>query len=188
MRAFVAIELPDDLRAALVQVQDAIPVGRAVPEGNLHLTLAFLDDQPGTALRALHETLSETRLPGAMLTIRGARLFGGRSPRLFAAEALRNPDLAELHRVVRVAIHLAGIALPRERFRPHVTLTRFHRREVETDRARIEEVATVFAGLALDPCRAEAVGLYRSTLTEEGAIYEELARYPLEGGDEGDLV
>ena len=46
MRAFLALDLPQETRDALIRVQADLPVGRPVPCENLHLTLAFLDEQP----------------------------------------------------------------------------------------------------------------------------------------------
>ena len=63
MRAFLALDIPDDVAAALIRLQSGIPFGRPVPEENLHLTLAFFEDAPDHGLEALHEMLSALRMP-----------------------------------------------------------------------------------------------------------------------------
>ena len=61
MRAFLALDIPEDTAAALTRLQSALPFGRPVPEDNLHLTLAFLEAAPVAALEDLHELLSALR-------------------------------------------------------------------------------------------------------------------------------
>ncbi|MBR9844371.1 MAG: hypothetical protein GYB25_14515 [Rhodobacteraceae bacterium] len=51
------------MRAAVAALQDELRVGRKPPEENLHLTLAFLDDQPEAVLSELHEALQAEALP-----------------------------------------------------------------------------------------------------------------------------
>jgi len=180
MRSFLAVALPESLRQALVRVQAAVPVGRPVDEDNLHLTLAFLDDQPDHALAALHDALVARSLPAARLDVSGIALFGGRVPRLLAADVVREPGLVALRDACLGAVREAGIALPRSRFRPHVTLVRFGP-GIRDAGPRLERAVAALAGLRLPGMAAEAVGLYASTLTPAGPVYEELARYGLGG-------
>ena len=53
-RAFVAISLPEDVRANLTELMDTLGSTEArvswTPETNLHLTLRFLGDVDGEAL------------------------------------------------------------------------------------------------------------------------------------------
>lgn len=44
MRLFIAIELPDDLKAALGRLRVDVPGARWVQPEQLHLTLAFLGE------------------------------------------------------------------------------------------------------------------------------------------------
>lgn len=62
LRLFYALWPDEATRAALQRLQTALPLsGRPVPAENLHLTLAFLGDQPEQQLPALKRIL--TRLP-----------------------------------------------------------------------------------------------------------------------------
>ncbi|AXI53875.1 hypothetical protein C1J05_04605 [Sulfitobacter sp. JL08] len=58
MRVFVAIDLPDEIRGELERLQEYLPVGRAVPSDNLHLTLSFLGDQSEVACEDAHGRVS----------------------------------------------------------------------------------------------------------------------------------
>ena len=127
MRAFVGLPLPDDALDALERLQEDIPVGRIVPAENLHLTLAFLDEQPEHALHQLHRELEQIEATPFSLYIRGLDLFGGGKPRILFAAVEPDPALSRLRGQVRRAAERAEMDLSRERFRPHITLARFGR-------------------------------------------------------------
>lgn len=179
MRAFVAIDLPAAARAALAAVQQALPAGRAVAPDNLHLTLAFLGEHPEARIEEVHYALERIALPGFDLTLAGLDSFGRAAPRVLFVGADGGPALDRLHRRVRGAAHSAGIQLPRERFRPHVTLARFRPELDAQDRERLRRFLTRRAGVALPAFPVTDFALYRSTLRPDGPVHEELARYPL---------
>lgn len=179
MRLFVALDLPEDLRDGLMAVQDGLGLGREVPEDNLHLTLAFLDDQPMQVAEQVHDMLSALRAPQVALRVRGAELFGGGQPSLIAAMVERSTALVGVQAKVAQAVRLAGVDLPRRRFRPHVTLVRFPRHLPDVAPVRIGRWLAAHGDLALDGGMAGQVTLYRSHLHAEGPIYEALASYPL---------
>ncbi|WP_226625080.1 RNA 2',3'-cyclic phosphodiesterase [Alloyangia pacifica] len=187
MRAFLALPLPEPLIPSLLAVQEAVPVGRAVPEENLHVTLAFLGDVEEPELRELHFELEGQALPGCWLRLAGLESFGGRSPKLLAAAIAPEPGLSALHgRMVR-ACRAAGIALERRRFRPHVTLQRFGAGLRGEGLARLERAVAAQVALTSGAEAAEELRLVASTLTPEGAVYDTLAAYglPSPSGDAG---
>lgn len=180
MRAFVGLLLPDAALGALEQVQEGLTAGRHVPAENMHLTLAFLDDQPETVLQTLHRELVEISAPPVQLSFQGVNTFGGKLPRVLAAQVQKTPELARLRDRVRAACRTAGIELPRERFRPHVTFERFPR---HLDAGQVDKVARYLAaasGFRFE-CEAARLALFQSTLAPQGARYDVLADYPLTG-------
>ncbi len=177
MRAFVALDLPEDVVAALSRVQARLPVGRPVQPDNLHLTLAFLDETPLAALKALDEELSASRWPRFDLVLSGLGCFGGDRPRLVFADVAGNPALSDMHRRVVAAARRAGIVLPRRRFHPHVTLARL--RSGADTAARLHGFFAADGGFALPGFPLRSFSLYRSDLRPGGAVYEVLARYEL---------
>ncbi|MEM6481288.1 MAG: RNA 2',3'-cyclic phosphodiesterase [Pseudomonadota bacterium] len=178
MRAFVAIELCNAARSSLLTLQEDLDQGRVVPEENLHLTLAFLDDQPQSVLEVLHEVLSDIRMPAFEMSFSGVAARGGRTPALIWAEVEKSVRLQRLHDGVRAAAHQAGIELPRRRFRPHVTLARISR-TARVDQGRLTAWLARHGTFRAGPFETRSFGLYRSQLGPGGAIYENLAQYPL---------
>ncbi|WP_299351742.1 RNA 2',3'-cyclic phosphodiesterase [uncultured Shimia sp.] len=178
MRAFLAIDLPDTAREAISRLQDDLKPGRKVPEENLHLTLAFLDDQPQSVLEHLHGALGDLTFAPFDLTLSGLDLFGGKRPRLIYLKADGGAALTGLHKALRGVARVAGIDLPRERFRPHVTLARF-RRDLEPGQvAQIGSFLEAYHSIALAPFTVTGFSLFASTLHPDGAVHEELACYP----------
>lgn len=177
MRAFVAITLPEDVLDALEQAQMQFSSGRRVSRENLHLTLAFLDDQPAEALEALHEELELLRSEEFSVALTSLGCFGGNRPRLVFAEVAPNPVLDALYRQVMRAVRRAGLTVKRQRFHPHVTLLRLNRQDDET--GRLGKTLTSLAGLRFPEFPVRSTALFRSDLYPSGPIYHELARYEL---------
>jgi 2'-5' RNA ligase len=177
MRAFLALPMPDDTAEAMLRIQSRLPTGRAVPEENLHLTLAFLGDVPEAVLAALDEELCATRLPAVRVAFGGLGTFAEMERGLVFAEVRADPDLATLQsRVERIA-RMVGADLPRRRFRPHVTLTRANRQPKGPARDRM--AAALGTPVDIPGFTARELVLYRSTLGPDGARHDALAAYPL---------
>ncbi|WP_425071587.1 RNA 2',3'-cyclic phosphodiesterase [Sagittula sp. S175] len=173
MRLFVSLILPPEALDPLTALQDRLPNGRPVPEENLHLTLAFLGDQPESAVEPLHDALSTLRALPVSLTLSGAALFGGRSGQAAGLEADGGAALVQLHDRVKARLHGAGICFERRRFRPHVTLTRLK------GHADASGVLAALVGATVGPVTCSSFALMESHLHPDGAIYEALSVYPL---------
>jgi 2'-5' RNA ligase len=179
LRSFIAINLPDRICDQVERVQSRMRAGRMVPRANLHLTLAFLDEQPVSALHEIHAELADIRVPPFEATVRGLGAFGGNRPRQLYADVVETPALIGLHRRVRSACRAAGIDLPRARFHPHVTLARFSAAEAASGQAAIDWVLRTGAGFDAGVFDVTDFALFSSQLGPDGPSYEVLARYPL---------
>ncbi|MEO1677543.1 MAG: RNA 2',3'-cyclic phosphodiesterase [Pseudomonadota bacterium] len=175
MRAFVAVPCPPEWEGPLEEIQRQIPVGRAVPSENLHVTLAFLGDVDLPELEELHDRLEGARLSPAMLQPAGLAQLGDRA---LALDLEPEPGLVALQAAVSRATYNAGISLERRRFRPHITLLRFSKL-TPGGRGALEAAV---ARLTMPEIAASAVReavLYRSELHHGGAVYEALSAYPV---------
>lgn len=177
MRAFVGLPVPEAWIAPLGRAQARIPFGRAVPAGDLHATLAFLGEQPEQRLEALHELLEARALPGACLRPRAFAVLGSGRPRALALDLEPDSALARLRDGVRSAARMAGIDLPRERFRPHVTLVRFPA-AARGDPSRLPGLLARIGPPDLAPAPGAGVVLWSSVLRPEGPDYAPIGAYP----------
>jgi 2'-5' RNA ligase len=179
IRAFVALPVPPQTRSALARLQQSIPGGRLTDPDTLHVTLAFLGEQPEDRLEDLHYALESMRFPAFEIAIDGLGGFGRPALRTLHATIAPGRDLTALRKKIRSSARLAGIALGHERFVPHVTLARFPRHISEDDALRLDVFLTARAGLRLPEVPMTSVVLYRSTLGKDSARHDVLADYPL---------
>lgn len=180
MRCFLGLALPDPVLDLLERLQDEIPVGRLVPWENLHITLSFLDEQPEARLEALHQELLRLKAAPLQLELRGLGVMGGKSPRVLSAQVTPNAALTAVHRHLRTVAQTCGMALPRARFRPHVTLARFGARLQPGQVQAVHQLLQHFGGFTTPVFTVHQITLYQSKLLPDGARCEALAQYPLE--------
>lgn len=182
MRVFVALDLPDCVREALGNLQSVLPVGRPVPQDNLHLTLCFLGEQEEDALEAVHDALSSVRRPAFTLELAGIGTFGRKSPNVVFADVAHCTKLIELEKAIVRSLRHAGLEFQRQRFRPHVTLARLPRILTSHDLSRLGDFLAGHAAFRSSGFSVVDFQLYHSTLMPEGARHETLARYELIAG------
>lgn len=178
IRAFVALSLPAEIRARLNLLQFLLPLPRRVDPADLHLTLAFLGEQPDDRLQAVHEGLESLAAAPFSLTLAGLGLWGGARPRVVWAGVAPQPALGHVQAKVARVAGQAGIAVPSRDFAPHVTLGRF----APPDPAvalRLEQAVAAEQGFRAGPFLVDGFGLYASAPRAQGPRYDLLAHYPL---------
>jgi len=183
MRAFIAIELPQAVQAALADVQRELAKAQAdvkwVEKDHLHVTMRFLGEITEEKRQAIERFLdtiaSHTRPISVSLSHLGAFPTVS-SPRVIWAGIGQGSDALE-----QIARELEGglrtLHLPGEdrAFAAHVTLGR-----VRSSRNRAQLVSRM-RELAWSPPGPFAAGhltLFQSTLTGSGPIYTPLAKFP----------
>jgi 2'-5' RNA ligase len=177
VRLFFAVELPGDLRSALGRLQTGGDDYRWVDPALLHVTLAFLGEQPAEAVPVLEQVGARAATASHSSTLRLGEpgSFGPRNaPRvLWIGLAGDLPALLGLRSRLSNDLRAAGFALEDRPFRPHITLAR--RRE--SARGAIEWPPRTQTEAAAIPLR-ELV-LFQSKLSPRGATYTPLATFPL---------
>ncbi len=177
IRLFVALELPDDVRARLAGLAGGVPGARWVPQENLHLTLGFIGNVPESAFADIEGALARVAAPGFDLAIDGVGHFArGRAPTQLWAGVARNPALDHLQARVEHALAGAGVAPEKRKFMPHVTLARLK----GSPRGRVQDFIAAHGLLYVAPFAVESFALFSSFLGHAGAIYHAEARFPLD--------
>lgn len=123
MRLFYALWPDDATRAALVRWQDHVQ-GRKTPHDGLHITLAFLGQQPATLLPTLQTILMSVPQPDMTLVLDRVGYFSRH--RIAWAGMRVVPDaLITLQQTLTQELTQHGIEFnDQSGFRPHVTLAR----------------------------------------------------------------
>jgi 2'-5' RNA ligase len=185
MRAFVSIDLPDRLAAAVAAAQapfaDA-PGVRPVDPGNAHLTLTFLGDVDRDRVPAVVEAL-ETAVDDAgvepfELVVEGYGAF----PSLDyvsvvwagVADDAGTAETTRLHEAIERETTALGFDPADHAFTPHVTLAR-----VDDGRSKDLIRRVVDGTVDVGRFRVDEVRLTESTLDEDGPTYDTVARVGL---------
>jgi len=179
IRAFIAIPIPGTIRSQLAVTQFLLPIARPLPVENFHLTLVFLGNQTEDRLEELHLALDQITAPPLELQIDGLGVFGGDRPRSVHATLRPEPALTRLQARIARAADMAGIAREARRFTPHVTLGRFA--PDEGSAPALARAIGQIGALRIPPFAVDHFALMRSILRPDGAVHDELARYPLTG-------
>lgn len=131
MRLFIAIEIPEGIRAAysalLREFRAIAPHAKWVRAESLHVTLKFLGETPAEKLPAVQNALAPIRSSEPVqLEFRGLGFFPTeKRPRVFWAGMETSSNLKSLAVDIDQAAHRLGFPLEERPFTPHLTLARF---------------------------------------------------------------
>ena len=179
IRSFISLDLPLSLRhelsrhAKLIAGQDKRQIIRWLPPENYHLTLVFSRDVESVKISALVLAL-ERKLESTKavpLTISAITPFPFSRPRIAAVLVDQTAELLRLQSDVANCVRKCGITPERRRFVPHVTLGRLKPRAGKTVDFKVRNI--LLSGVA------EAVTLFQSELTPDGAVHTALAEIAL---------
>ncbi|AQZ93607.1 RNA 2',3'-cyclic phosphodiesterase [Halopseudomonas phragmitis] len=173
-RLFIALELPEPVKQALLQLAEPMPGARWQSAEQLHLTLRFVGEVAAGQVEQVIAALTSLRFRDFTLTVKGMGWFG--PPRRPLALWAGVSPQAPLRRLKQQLDHLlaeAGIGPDRQGYKPHITLARLHGPQPGP-----EDYVQRHKDLR-GPCfRVEHVSLFLSDLSEQGASYRVLGRYP----------
>jgi 2'-5' RNA ligase len=186
MRAFIAIELPPQVKSKLTERQQGMKKAglnaRWVRVENIHLTLKFLGEiDPDTvaAVSTAMKSAAESHGPftlaasgiGVFPNLRKARV-------LWAGLSEGVPELVGLQKDLDAALAACGFERDKRAFRGHLTMARFRK---SLHPAKLEKVLREAGGVHFGQWTVEELVLFRSELQPAGAIYTKLAAHPLRG-------
>ncbi len=184
-RLFVALDLPDDVRAGLIDWQRtalADPALRVVRPEALHMTLVFLGYQAEKDVKAIAKAAFDVsaQAPAVELIAEPVGVPGGKRPRLIALAA-NSDEAVELQKQVETRLVEEGFYEPEKRaFWPHLTVARVRPEAPGSRKAALlrapphplpEHMFRFF--------RPTRLVLFKSQLRRSGAEYEPLAELEL---------
>ena len=191
IRAFVAVELSDELKTVLAQAQLKLKksrvsyIGRWVAPNSVHLTLKFLGDVTPSLVEAITPALHEACAPARPFSIAlsGLGSFPGRQrPRVIWIGVTGDLEpLQNLQSRVETALQSLGFVAERRPFQPHLTLARIKDGASTLERADLMTWMDAIQIAPSAPMIVRELGLIRSELRPSGAVYTRLATFPLAG-------
>lgn len=183
VRAFVALELPKDMRERMSELSTRLrpQLDRAswVGSENIHVTLRFLGESAPEQLERFTCELAAAIGALPAFESRFARLGvfpGTKNARvLWVGPAPEDPFLS-LHAAVEDVARATGYAPEKQRFHPHATLARFR---VPPSRDILRSALDEFSAFDGGTMPVDRVTLFRSDLQPNGALYTALHTFPL---------
>jgi RNA 2',3'-cyclic 3'-phosphodiesterase len=181
VRVFVALDVPEAIRAALAEVSARLkkicPAARWVRLEGVHITLKFIGEVPQEKLDHIRQALGE--LPNfapAKVCFAGLGFFpSARRPRVFWAGVQGGSTLTELASAIEMKLEPLGIAPEKRAFHAHLTLARFESSQgSQTLTAAVEALGSPEFGAEI----FTEFHLYQSVLKRSGAEYTRLVSYP----------
>ena len=184
MRLFVALDIPESVRASLAALLSKLRVtcasARWVRIEGLHVTLKFIGEASQEKAEAIKAALATvpSRSP-IIMNFRGLGFFpNARRPRVLWAGIEADSGLAALAAAVETSLDQLGIRPEDRAFSPHLTLARFDTpRGLDALHAAIDKTGQAEFGGAT----ATEFHLYQSVLKPGGAEYTRLATFLFAG-------
>lgn len=179
MRLFVAIEIPEDIRGRMHQLQNQLdPVAqgvRWVAPDKFHMTLKFLGNPEDGKVSRIQEVLRElgVRHEPFSLDLQGVGAFPStRRPRVLWVGVCGDlSPVKKLARAIDRGLESLGCAPEGRPFSGHLTLGRLRQPKLNQ---RLEKALASFLQSRVGHFRVENFCLFKSELRPEGPIYHVL--------------
>ena len=191
MRLFVAINLPEEIRAAVREAvrpleERGLPA-RWLDPGSYHVTMKFIGEiRPDSGepyVEVLRRVCSGYR--PADLSLEEVGAFPSlRRPNVLWVGVDPTPQLRALKHDLEHGYASLGVDRETRAFRPHVTVARAHDDANAGEFRTLEDLAREIDVEA--SFTAEHLDLMRSRLRSDGAVYTVEREVPLTGGEDGE--
>jgi len=189
MRAFLAIDIPDELKRCLTNLVSKLnPCQssqlRPVRSNNLHITLKFLPHVAVTQIRQIVTATSSavSNFESFSLDMGAIGCFPDiRNPTtLWVGIDQPNTHLQKLHIAIRNALESLGCKPANGIYSPHITLGRFRTKATRNQRQVILERLDYLWLPEKQSFIIDQISLVKSELNRDGAQYSLMARIPLQ--------
>ena len=176
MRCFVAVDIPEEPKEKIKELQDQLsPYDvKLVEPQNLHFTLKFLGEIDEAIIKRVKERLSKlTETKSFSVLLSGVGAF----PKLTYIRVIwigaKSQDFVNLHKSITEA--LSKIGKP-EKGTPHLTIARVRS---PRDKEVITKIVKRYESESFSSFIIDKIKLKKSTLTQRGPIYEDLGVFEL---------
>lgn len=175
MRAFIAIELPKEIRERLYAFSAGIP-GRItrVSEENLHITVLFLGEiGDGQAVRAIEEVNKIDASP-FMAEANGVSYFGDSHMQSIFARIDDHGRISSMYRLLREGLSGMTGSGDRKQYVPHATIAR-----AKKDNREVMAFINLNSTNAFGRFEVTSLCVKKSVLTDKGPEYSTIHEHKL---------
>jgi len=171
MRAFIAVELGEEVRGRLADFAKALDFEgvKLVERENLHITLFFLGEIDDRTTVKVVEALGKVTVPRFTLSCKGVGVFPNPNFIRVAWAGCENENLTKIYE--QLAPEMRKLRYKIEPFRGHVTVARV---KDPSAKENVNAVLAKFRDFDFGACTVGRVVLKKSTLTPQGPVYEDV--------------
>lgn len=189
IRAFIAIELPDEIKHDLSNVLTRLKPGREksvkwVDSNSIHLTLKFLGNISESKVVDITQTITQasSKIFPFDLEIKGLGAFPNlKSPRVvWVGIGGDIPSVSNLQRLIDQSLVPLGFSPEKRVFSPHLTLGRVRDKTNLKEKAELGKAVESTTVQKSPSFSVDKFSLMQSTLTSSGAIYNKIATVVLD--------
>ena len=183
VRSFIAIELPDELKEALNQLQahfrlSGLPSVKWVDPYSIHLTLKFLGNIAVAKISEITQAIREAAqgITPFRLETKGLGAFPGlkRVQVVWIGIGGEVEKLSQFQQRIDSALVPLGFTAESRSFTPHLTLARLRDQAFPDERERLGQLIASAKFETAHVIKVDSINLMKSQLTREGAIYTRL--------------
>lgn len=177
-RLFSGIELPEEIREDLSDLERPLPGARWIEMDDMHVTLRFAGDVDNRTAREFADFLAEIDVSAFPMRLVGLGTFGGREPKTLWAGVEAGEELQRLAAANERAARSAGLEPVTRNFKPHVTIARLKNARPEM----LARFLSKFGGFRSEPFYVTHFTLFSSKPHTGGGPYVIEETFPLFGG------
>ncbi|MDO8715915.1 MAG: RNA 2',3'-cyclic phosphodiesterase [Dehalococcoidales bacterium] len=188
IRAFIAIELPDEVIQGLGRLESRLKLRQPdgvkwVDPAAIHLTLNFLGDIAPGRIGEITEAMTES--------VQGIAPFSlylddlGVFPNLYRVRVVwvgiggEVEKLARLQHSLEANLDIIGFSPEERTFSPHLTLGRVREQASPQERQKLGDIVTGMKVEMVEPFAVNSISLIKSQLTGAGPVYSRIVAVEL---------
>ena len=184
VRCFIAIELPEEVKAGLTRLQAKLKLGNQCPVKwvdpySVHLTLKFLGNVDADRISQITAALAEAAqgVSPFHLEVKDLGVFPNLRRVQIAWVGLSGDldKLLQLQQRIESNLSRLGFAPEPRAFTPHLTLARVRDQASPDERQKLGQLISSTKFEAAYSFPVDSTRLMRSQLTREGAIYSQIS-------------
>lgn len=173
VRVFIAVEIPEEFRRLLGEVQNELKLSRAqmsfVDSKIAHITIKFIGDITPDKVVSVKKSIESLEFNPYEISFRGVFFNNPSRPRVIWASGNDMGESSKLNSDIEDLLEPEGILREKRKFRPHVTLAR-----IKSFHPSLAEVVASMADYDFGSFEIGSVVLKRSILKPSGPVYEDL--------------
>lgn len=179
MRAFIAIEVPEELKERVLAASEKLKTESIVlvKKEAMHITLHFLGDITEAEAEKVKEAMNSVTHRPFEASLSGISCFTPNFIRVIFADVTKGKEeISAIHRELSTPLSGAGIRIEREEFVPHLTIARV---KYAADRGRLLDLIKRNSAAEFGSFAVNSIVLKKSLLAASGPLYTELHKREL---------